>query len=102
MALYKEEKILLNFWLFDFQPLTKNIHHPDSFVGAIKHWPSYDTLYPTLINEVGRNRMAIKNEISLNAALSQEEKDFLLLALGYFIGEGFESQERSTKRQINS
>lgn len=94
LALYKEEKILLHFWLFDFQPLTKIIHHPDSFGGEIKNWPSYDTLYPALVNEVGKNRMTIKEKIDFSPALSMEEKDFLLLALGYFIGDQFESQER--------
>lgn len=94
LALYREEKILLHFWLFDLQPLTKIIHHPDSFGGEIKHWPSYDTLYPALVNEVGKNRISIKKEINYSTALSLEEKDFLLLALGYFIGDEFESQER--------
>jgi hypothetical protein len=94
LALFEQEKILLHFWLNELVPLTHLIHRPAVQSDFIVHWPPYDTLYATLVNRLGKARFNISYQIQKNPELSPEEKDFLLLALGYFIGEQFESQEK--------
>lgn len=94
LSIFAQEKILLHFWLNEFEPLTYLIHRPEAPPDSIANWPPYDTLYPTLVNQVGKDRFRISQNIQTSSRLTMEEKDFLLLALGYFIGDQFESQER--------
>lgn len=94
LSLYDQEKILLHFWLNEFEPLSYLIHNPPPPKDSIVIWPTYDTLYPALVNLVGNNRFEISQSIHSTSSLNKEQKDFLLLALGYFIGEKFESQEK--------
>lgn len=94
LAFFDQEKILLHFWLNEFEPLTYLIHQPPAPKDSIINWPPYDTLYYALLAIVGNDRFDISYRIQKNPVLSSEEKDFLLLALGYFIGEKFESQEK--------
>lgn len=92
ISFYSQEKILLLFWLSDFQPLLKQINQPVDFGNAIINWPAEDYLFATLIEVVGNNRFNIAKEISADENLSEEEKDFLLIALGFYIGENYEKQ----------
>src|SRR5690606_39111367 len=82
LAFFDQEKILLHFWLNEFEPLTYLIHQPQAPKDSISNWPPYDTLYFALLDKVGKERFDISYRIQKNSDLSKEEKDFLLLALG--------------------
>lgn len=83
---------MLLFWLSEFNSILRQIQFPDSTkANSLNGFPQ-DRLYATLIRAVGENRFAISDEILISPELSREEKDFLLIALGYFIGRNYEKQ----------